>query len=165
MSATATFRHDLAWDSDLRALQTRVPVDVVRIAKEFGLTVWTQDLPDNVSGMIKKDADHGGRAGYSIIVNGKHARVRQRFTVAHEIAHFLLHSDKIGDGLEDDSPLYRSELSTKEEVQANKLAAKILMTFHLLTIEMKSGVRDARELAERFDVSLQAMSIRLGLPE
>jgi Zn-dependent peptidase ImmA (M78 family) len=121
-------------------------------------------MPADISGMIKRDEVHGGPAGFSIIVNKKHPRVRQRFTVAHEIAHFLLHRDKIGNGLKDNA-LLRSGLSTIEEVQANKLAAKILMPFHLLDVEMKAGTRTVRELAAKFEVSPQAMSIRLGLPE
>jgi len=164
MSATAMHQFEQAWDSDLRALQTHVPVDVIRIAREFGLKVWTREMPADKSGMIKRDQNHGGPSGYSIIVNKEQAIVRQRFTVAHEIAHYLLHIDKIGDGLEDDA-LYRSGLSTIEEVQANKLAAKILMPFHLLEREMNAGIRTVAELAKRFEVSPQAMSIRLGLPE
>jgi predicted transcriptional regulator len=164
MSTTAAYDAEKVWDSDLRALQTQVPVDVVRMAEAFGLKVWIKEMPENVAGMIKKDNKHGGPAGYSIVVNKAQPRVRQRFTVAHEIAHFLLHRDRIGDGLEDDA-LLRSGLSTMEEVQANKLAAKILMPFHLLRREMNAGIRTVPELARRFEVSQQAMSIRLGLPE
>ena len=164
MNATAVYGVDKVWDSDLRALQTQVPVDVVRMAETFGLKVWIKGMPENVSGMIKRDMKYGGPTGYSIIVSKTQPRVRQRFTVAHEIAHYLLHRDRIGDGLEDDA-LFRSGLSTMEEVQANKLAARILMPFHLLRREMNAGIRTVSELAKRFEVSPQAMSIRLGVPE
>jgi Zn-dependent peptidase ImmA (M78 family) len=164
MSPTAVYEVDRVWDSDIRALQTHVPVNVVGMADAIGLKVWTKGMPENVSGMIKKDLKFGGPAGYSIIVNKMQPRVRQRFTVAHEIAHYLLHRDRIGDGLEDDA-LFRSGLSTIEEVQANKLAARILMPFHLLRREMSAGNRTLPGLAARFEVSQKAMSIRLGLPE
>jgi Zn-dependent peptidase ImmA (M78 family) len=35
-----------------------------------------------------------GAIGY----NSTHARVRQRFTISHEIAHYLLHTKKSGEG-------------------------------------------------------------------
>lgn len=152
-----------AWNSDVRAFQLRAPVDVREMAEGLGLNVWRKSLTGDVSGMILRDHKHGGKAGYSIFVNAAHPRTRQRFTIAHEIAHFLLHRDRIGDGIEDDA-LLRSGLSTLEEVQANKLAAKILMPLHLLRREMNAGTRKLPELARKFGVSPQAMSIRLGLP-
>ncbi|WP_420238023.1 ImmA/IrrE family metallo-endopeptidase [Telmatobacter bradus] len=162
MSTAADYSANAIWSSDLRALQTQVPVDVIRMAEVLGLKVWQQEM-DGYSGLIKKDPKHGGLAGYSIIVNKLDHRPRQRFTIAHEVGHFLLHRDRIGDGLKDDA-LYRSGLSTREEVEANKLAAMILMPFHLLDREVKAGI-SVQDLADKFGVSKQAMSIRLGIPE
>ncbi|HCM3005245.1 TPA: ImmA/IrrE family metallo-endopeptidase, partial [Klebsiella pneumoniae] len=94
---------------------------------------------------------------------------RQRFTLAHEIAHFLLHRDRIGDGITDDI-LYRSKLSDFMEVQANRLAADILMPGHLLekklleltqTVELRDEQKIER-LAEVAGVSTTAIKIRLG---
>jgi predicted transcriptional regulator len=142
---------------------SKAPVDVVAYAESLGLKVWEQILPDGISGEIRRDLKHGGGAGYSILVNAREARTRKRFTVAHEIAHFLLHRDQIGDGLSDNS-LYRSGLTTLAEVQANKRAAEILMPISLIEKEIKAGVVTIAQLAHRFDVSEQAMSIRLGVP-
>ncbi|MDP9139968.1 MAG: ImmA/IrrE family metallo-endopeptidase, partial [Pseudomonadota bacterium] len=91
---------------------------------------------------------------------------RQRFTVAHEIAHFLLHRDDIGDGISDDV-LYRSNLSDKREQQANRLAADILMPATLIANAKEDaeekGVGDvALYLSEMFVVSEAAMQIKLG---
>lgn len=66
----------------------------------------------------------GGTSGVAIYVNKGHHVNRRRFTTAHEIAHFILHQDFIGDGIADDG-LYRSKLSNAMEAQANKLAADI----------------------------------------
>jgi len=143
--------------------EATVPVDIVAYAERLGVNVWEQDLPEGISGEIRRDARHGGPSGYSILVNNRDSRTRKRFTVAHEIAHFLLHRDRIGDGLVDSS-MYRSGLSTLAEVQANKKAADILMPMHLIEREIKSGAGSIAILARRFDVSEQAMSIRLGVP-
>src|SRR3546814_3235070 len=73
--------------------------------------------------MIRKDAERGGESGFAIYVNGSHPRVRRRFSIAHEIAHFALHRNLIGDGVTDDA-MYRSNLSSAVEVQANRMAAR-----------------------------------------
>ena len=152
------------WNTIIREYQDRAPVDVVRMAENgFRLKVWEQVLPPEISGKIKRDPKFGGDAQYSIIVNKSESKNRKRFTVAHEVAHYLLHRGLIGDELTDD-PLYRSGLSTLQEVQANKLAADILMPFALIEREMRDGIRSISELARRFQVSEQAMSIRLGVP-
>lgn len=152
------------WRRRLSSFQTEAPVNVVAFAESLGMRVYeVQDQDPNFSGMIKRDELYGGKAGYSILVNSSHAKTRKRFTVAHETAHFLLHKSKIGDGLKDDA-LYRSGLSTWEEVQANRLAAEILMPFPLLEKSMRSGVTSVEQLAREFEVSREAMSIRLELP-
>src|ERR1700722_742624 len=105
--------------------QTKRPVDILAIAHEFKIKVYrTKDWPASLSGQIIKDAAHGGESGYAIFVNALHKLVRQRFTIAHELAHFILHRANIGDGITDDA-LYRSGLSNKEEAMANVLAAEI----------------------------------------
>jgi Zn-dependent peptidase ImmA (M78 family) len=74
-----------------------------------------------------------------------------------------LHKARIGDGITDDA-LYRSGLSNKEEAMANKLAADILMPWHLINLVMDQGITTIPELAKSFHVSESAMSIRLGIP-
>lgn len=158
MSSTAA-AHDI-----IRAHQTSSPVDVVALAEALGLKVFADALPAGVSGQIVKRPEYGSPSGYSIIVNSKEAPVRQRFTVAHEIAHFVLHKDMIGDGIQE-STLYRANgFSSKQEVEANKLAADVLMPWHLLSPIVNATPRTPAELAEVFNVSEVAMSIRLGLP-
>lgn len=148
----------------LASFQTTAPVDVNGLAQMLGLKVYDDiRMPDTESGKIVKDALHGGRSGYSIIVNAREPLVRQRFTVAHEIAHFLLHKDCIGDGLIDD-PLYRSGLSTLQEIHANRLAADILMPYALIEAAINAGSKSIEALAKVFMVSPQAMRVRLGVP-
>lgn len=142
--------------------QIKTPVNITAIAHDLGINVYNA-IGDGLSGMIKKDKAQGGPSGYAIIVNKKDAAARQRFTIAHEIAHFILHKEAIGDGIVDDA-LYRSGLSNALEVEANKLAAEILMPWHLLNQVMNNKINTIKELASIFQVSESAMSIRLGIP-
>lgn len=122
-------------------------------------------LSPNISGKIFRDPLNGGTSGFSIAVNPFEAFVRQRFTVAHEIAHFILHRHLLeAKGTLADDTMYRSGLSTAEETAANRLAATILMPFPLIQSVIASGINDVNSLANRFQVSQIAMKIRLGIP-
>lgn len=148
----------------IRGHQRSPPVQTVPIATDLGLRVFrVGGWPDNLSGKLKRDRDAGGQSGFAIFVNGNHPEVRRRFTIAHEISHFVLHQDMVGDELLDDA-LYRSGLSNSIEAAANRMAADILMPWHLLNKAIDSGVDTIPELAKKFDVSRSAMSIRLGVP-
>jgi hypothetical protein len=145
--------------------QAQAPVDVVAIAKDLGINVWAMDsLPPSISGKIFRDPLNGGPSAFSIGVNASHSFVRQRFTVAHEIAHFVLHRAKLESGDLVDDALYRGGLSSKEETEANRLAADILMPLALIRSLMQAGIKDPQSLANKLQVSLPAMKIRLGLP-
>jgi hypothetical protein len=143
---------------------TSVPVNVLGIAKDLGLNVWGMDLPANISGKIFRDPKNGGPSGFSVAVNSTEPAVRQRFTIAHEVSHFLLHRLQLENGDLVDDTMYRSGLSSKEETAANDLAAHILMPMTLINKLVSEGVKDVVSLAERFQVSLTAMRIRLGIP-
>jgi len=136
------------------------PVDVDAIALDLGLKVHRDpNLGRDISGRIQKDSAMGGTSGYSVWISSREVLPRQRFTLAHEIAHFVLHASKIGDGISENA-LHRGPFSNPEEREANSLAAKILMP--------EQAVRDAferttsrSELARMFNVSNEAMKIRL----
>ena len=146
----------------IRKHQKSAPVQTIPIAEALGLSCYkTSDWPDTTSGMIVRDAARGGDCGFAVYVNGKHSEVRRRFTIAHEIAHFVLHRDLIGDGITEDA-LYRSGLSDAVEREANGLAAEILMPRHLVRDSFSTGQRDPATLASKFGVSQQAMEYRLS---
>ena len=144
--------------------QTKPPVNPFEIAYNLEIKVYTTDnWSDDISGMIKKDKDLAGKSGYAIFINENHHSNRQRFTLAHEIGHFVLHQGLIGDGIQDDT-LYRSKLSGAIESQANKFAADLLMPWNLVNEQVSSGVDNIGDLARIFKVSKSAMSIRIGVP-
>jgi Zn-dependent peptidase ImmA (M78 family) len=80
--------------------------------------------------------------------------------LAHEIAHYLLHRNLIGDGIED-TALYRSRLSDTVEVEANRQAASMLMPAPLVRRVYNAGLRWLQGLSSAFQVSEEAMRIRL----
>lgn len=141
----------------IREHQTAAPVSVVSIAHALGIDVYgTKSWADNVSGKIQLGPD----GAFDIYVNLNHPQVRQRFTIAHEIAHAVLHPDLIGDGISDDAQ-WRSGLPDPVEYQANKMAADILMPQHLIEECLTKGHRDPGYLAAKFGVSKRSMEIRL----
>ena len=141
------------------------PVKVGDLAEELGLKVIRAALSPKISGLIQpSDATP---SGFEIKVNKYEAAERQRFTVAHEIAHYLLHRNDIGTGVVD-SIMYRSSLTSRKETEANRLAADITMPAEAVSRELNNfnGIRDAEvasALASIFRVSLPAMKVRLGL--
>ena len=155
-------------DSDTRlklaAFFQTAPVSLAAIAQTLGLKVLSSTLPNGISGEIRPDP--ATPSGFIIRVNKNDPTRRQRFTVAHELAHYLLHRDFIGKGVTDDV-LYRSTLSDSREAQANRLAADLLMPQALLDDWMQKAtslkVDDPVEfLSDKFGVSIAAMKIRLG---
>ncbi|TXJ55629.1 ImmA/IrrE family metallo-endopeptidase [Brachyspira aalborgi] len=134
--------------------QKSCPIRITAITEEYGIDVYNLSMSSNISGAIIKEGDK-----YVIYVNDKHTPNRQRFTIAHEIAHYILHKEKIGDNLTDNA-MYRSKLSNVFERQANILASEILMpvNFVMQFIEENKSVS---EMASLFKVSEGAMRIRL----
>ncbi len=104
--------------------------------------------------------------GVLIAVNSTHGPHRQRFTLGHELGHWLLgHQDAV------DNELYRNELASRGEstveIEANAFAAALLMPEDWLREDLAAGVLDPMDeeqidsLARRYNVSPQAMTFRL----
>lgn len=142
----------------------RWPVDILAIARELGLEIYSLPLPQGVSGVLLRDATAGTRSGFVIHVDRDEPSVRQRFTAAHELGHFVLHRDQIGDRVEDNYMLRSPGFSSHQEVEANKFAAAALMPYPLIDAATRQDIRTPEDLARAFQVSVTAMSIRLGLP-
>ena len=154
---------DLSPIEIIRSHQIAAPVPVLDIARDFGLRVYRAEWENGASGCIRKDRKRGGKSGFAIFTNKAHGRTRRRFTIAHEIGHFVLHRNKIGKQIVDNR-LYQSRLDGTLEVQAHEFAAFILMPWDLVVQEVKSGADSVEALARRFEVSKSAMSIRLRFP-
>jgi len=148
-------------DDVLQRFQASAPVDISGLAKAMGVNVWESDvLPGDVSGQILLDPLNGGSEGYSILVRSTDSYVRRRFTVAHELGHFVLHRTSIGSLFSEDN-LYRSGLPNQLEIEANRYAANVLMPVRLVRQHIEAYGPDVAKLAQAFEVSEAAMKIRL----
>ena len=146
---------------------TRVaPVDLKGMFENLGIRYGEQRLSGGASGWIERVGDD-----YRIVVNASEPEVRKRFTAAHELAHYLLHRDLMDDGsrmnrhtdrlYNRDAGLSTSPFTRQHEVQANRLAAQIVMPAAAVRSKRAEGL-GAAELARLFCVSRAAMEIRLG---
>lgn len=134
----------------------KIPVDIIKIANSLGIKVYKcQFKEQGISGAILKENNE-----YKIYVKTDDAQVRKRFTVAHELGHFLLHKDKLEDEHYDDI-MYRGNLSSDEEDEANYFASCLLMNKEPL-LKISKLVKNKSELARMFEVSEAAMNIRIG---
>ena len=145
-----------------RQFRSRAPVNITGLARALGLAVRQADLGPQIAGEIFPDLYRGGFSGYTIRVNALDSPRQKRLTVAHEIAHFLRHRDRIKNRLIDDR-MYRSRLESTKEREAEELAFDLLMPRALIGTLRSSGITDPLQLAEQFDVPLHVMKRRLGL--
>lgn len=141
------------------------PVKLGKIARELDVSIKVSSMSPGVSGQITNEDGH-----YVIRVNRNEARERQRFTIGHELSHFLLHRNVIDaspDGITD-NVLYRSGAPEQIEYEANRLAADLVMPLALVHQKLQDDyngvVTEAtiEGLAASFQVSRAAMEIRLS---
>lgn len=146
------------------------PVNVERLARHLGVVVSRSAFKDgDVSGMLIRQDGTSPVIG----VNDVHSDHRQRFTIAHELGHFLLHPGRevvldrpVRVNLRDKTS---SAATDREEIEANAFAASLLMPADLVRSELQrlSAVvrqdpeRCSTALADIFDVSDAAMGFRL----
>lgn len=150
------------------------PVPVDQLIRAQGVEIAKKRFDDETSGLIYVDPKNG----HAVIgLNVSHSKTRQRFTLAHELGHFMLHKRSEG-GLHVDErdffvrfrDQHSADGSDREEREANAFAAELLMP----TSFLERGVKDMgdglslsddtafRDLAKIYGVSLQALSIRLA---
>jgi Zn-dependent peptidase ImmA (M78 family) len=123
-------------------------------------------LDGEISGMIYTH-------NYTTIIgiNSNHHYNRQRFTLAHECGHYLLHRDYIVGAVHVDKRylgLLRSDISSQGvepiEIEANQFAAELLVPEEFLIREIEAIGYDVEDdsfisdLAKKFKVSCQMMS-------
>lgn len=149
---------------------SRPPVHVEPIAEAYGFEIARHRFDGPESGFALRD----GRR--SIIgVNIQTSRRRQRFTIAHELGHLLMHE---GRPLTVDQAVLRVDLRNEvssmatdlQEIEANTFAASLLMPEEIVldhaTILLRTSSDISRDdlitkLARTFDVSVEAMGYRL----
>lgn len=150
--------------SILQRHQAETPVKLGSLAKDLGIEVFRSSMKPGISGLI--EPSDTAPSGYRIKINRHENVERQRFTLAHEISHYLLHREFIRNGVIDNT-MYRSSLSNKQEIEANKLASKIVMPDAAVSQlrQNYSGLtfdEMVHRMARDLRVSEPAMRIKLG---
>ena len=146
-----------------------VPVDL--IARQEGLRIVASAFDSDISGALLRS---NGVAG--IAVNANQSVTRKRFTIAHELAHFLLDHRHDEDHLDWEFTVLRRDDRSAEgtdtrEIEANAFAANLLMPKDFLRRDLRqflnrNGVLDLAQpdrmlLARKYRVSDVAMTYRL----
>lgn len=80
----------------------QVPVEVEKLPDKLEIQYSKANLAKGISGMLERMGET-----FLITVAANDPHTRQRFTLAHELGHYMLHRKLIGDGLDDDRA-YRS---------------------------------------------------------
>lgn len=144
-----------------------LPVPVRSLPARLGIELKAAFLTTGISGMLEKSGE-----SFLLTVNASDPDTRQRFTIAHELGHYMLHRHLVGDGLDDDRAYRSTEvgkyhntlIGPKEEREANKFAANLLMPREAITREKEKVGATVASMATLFGVSEHAMSIRMGVP-
>lgn len=100
-------------------------VDLEKVSNTLGVKIIKHSFSDNVSGVFfKKDSK------LILGVNSNHHEHRRRFTIAHEIGHYILHStEALHLHMKECEKVYlrADNISGLNEAEANHFAAELLI--------------------------------------
>ncbi|MFI2353047.1 ImmA/IrrE family metallo-endopeptidase [Streptomyces sp. NPDC019443] len=144
-----------------------LPIPIEEIARSEGALIARKSFDGTQSGFALRDGET-----WIIGVNASTSPRRQRFTIAHELGHLVMHQGKL---IVDHTMRvnWRDEKSSMatdaEEIEANAFAAAILMPEVAIRQRVSTHLRERpmsresliSELSREFDVSVEAMGYRL----
>ena len=140
-------------------------VDPVQVANSLGLKVFNATFAEEgIHGLIAKRP-----AATTIYINVNDKPARKRFTVAHELGHFVLHL-AAGEGeFIDNEDNFRTTNdpdqpwndARRKEWEANVFASALLMPERAVRKKW-AEIQDVDGASSFFQVSRQAMTLRLG---
>jgi Zn-dependent peptidase ImmA (M78 family) len=144
---------------------TDYPVNIVGLCEQRNISVFETYLPEDVSGFIVIQKDNYKHYGTNrvIVVNLSDSASRRRFTIAHELAHFILHR-------KEEDPLYAHRdagQNSRIEQEANIFASNILMPEDLVLDAIEHSeysdlnIISPEYIAQAFAVSRSAAEVRL----
>ncbi len=124
------------------------PVPIEKIVRQLGIEIQMSNSDDFAG--ASETRNHTA----VIQLRARDARVRQRFTLAHELCHVLWHP--LGQNFRDAD----FKPSTPLELEANGFAAELLMPEWMLRSAVASLGHEPLQLAAMFDVSVASMEYR-----
>ena len=145
----------------------KLPINVIKVANLLGVKVKMNDFGEDVSGFLVTKNNQN-----LIGINPSESKLRQRFTIAHELGHFMIHAQNKNRDLMFISKVhFRDNNSSTGEIrkerEANAFAAALLMPRPLLEEELETLSFNISEekaitmLAKKFQVSTIAMTYRI----
>jgi Zn-dependent peptidase ImmA (M78 family) len=143
---------DLLDEANRKGIET-VPLDIERLIKSFGIKVKIVPMDDEVSGHLALSD-----GVWEIAVNALHHPKLQRFTLAHELGHYVLHRWECQRF--EDTKLFRNNESNPMEVQANAYAADLLMPEREFKDYIRNTSKNIDRIADHFKVSAYAVRVR-----
>lgn len=138
----------------------RTPVKIIEICNSMGFSVFQQDLPKEICGYIAIDGELKDRFDTDriISVNRNESSKRRRFTVAHELGHFLFDFDpnkiQFYNAFEHD----HNESEEENEKLANRFAAELLMPADKFRKEYNRIFRKYNGSSEQLYETVQELS-------
>ncbi|MBE5806404.1 MAG: ImmA/IrrE family metallo-endopeptidase [Clostridiales bacterium] len=152
----------------------KIPVNLLKIAKNCGITVYDTDFEKlgnkNVSGAIRYVDNN-----FSILLNKNEPEERKRFTLAHELGHFFLDNNILKSSKIHIDTLYRAcgdssyiakktdeqcQIQLTPEHEIDYFAGALLMNKMMLR-KIFEIEQSTKKLAQIFNVSHSAMTVRL----
>lgn len=142
------------------------PVPITKIAFELGIMEVRQSQFDGFEGMLLTDRvrSHG-----AILANTRHGAKRARFTVAHELGHFLLERHEFSGpagfkcGEQDMRATRDDRRELRQEEEANRFAIELLAPPRLFDPHLNDepNLKDAILLRSLLHISLEASVRRM----
>lgn len=137
-------------------------VDVVKIAEGLGIDVFAIENGDDFDADMAYDPITGT---FQIEVNQNHPFTRQRFSIAHELAHYVLHQDNVKKQGTINRIRFGSQDYDKHEAEADKLAAEILIPEKSLKEYLGENkvvtAASVMDISQKFRVSIMMVILRL----
>lgn len=132
--------------NDIKSLELKddFTIDVAEIIRLCGIQI-EYDIIDK-SGIFDSTSN-------KILVNKLEPVTRQRFTLAHELGHFVLNHQGVNHR-SDDSSIYSDEQLKNNEIAANQFAAELIMPKKLIKKCLLQTMKDLNyDLNQLFDES------------
>lgn len=156
-SAIATYAEQIARENDV--IDEGGTVDVYALLEKLGGEIVVDDRAESLE--VREPGD------FTVIIPTHTSRLRDRFTIAHELGHYFLHyrapeRHRVGERKSTFTRLGRNV----SETQANVFASNLLMPVdHFKDVFAREG-GDTVKVAQHFGVSVPAANVRaeyLGL--
>jgi len=150
----------------LRKFCSSLENDIVELANKLGMKVYSECLPPYERGYLEFEPLYNTKSGFRIVVNKNDRPEVQNFTVAHEIAHFLLHrkdaARRKAHRADKDEPFtYIEPWEVRQEGEANLFAAILLMPPNLFIPAFSRLSGRVADMAKLFFVSERAVEIQI----